>query len=88
MEKKFGFAGRILVFFLSHYIYNMLLILLALPGFFLKEFAYIQMSFYILVVLKNGADYIIYFSPEYKEKLKDLDKLEETLQTDSKADSK
>jgi hypothetical protein len=81
--KKYGYTARIAVFVICHYVYTFCVMLTTIPGFFIKEFAYIQVLFYCVLVLRNGADYMIYFTPSYQQKLKDLEKIEETAQKDS-----
>jgi len=51
--------------------------ILSIPAFFSEYFAFIQLFFYLFVIVKNGADYYFsYFSKKYESKLQELDELE------------
>ena len=80
LERKYGPWARKAFFALNHYLYSLIMGLLCLPSFFYKYVALVQMWLYILIVLKNGADYYIFYFPKnYEKNLRELDKMEEEL---------
>ncbi|CAI2364957.1 unnamed protein product [Moneuplotes crassus] len=76
-HKTYGLWARCLLFAINHYLYATGMTILSIPAFFSEYFAFIQLFFYLFVIVKNGADYYFsYFSKKYESKLQELDELE------------
>lgn len=84
LKNKYGIWAAAVYFSAKHYLYCLIIGSVMMPGFFYKTYMAVEVVIYILLVVKNGADYYInYFSRKYELNLEQLDKIEKSLDPDT-----
>lgn len=87
LMKKRGEWVAILYFAFLHYVFEIVLIFIAMPGLFSYWYSLVIMTIYILCTFKYSSSYYIhYFSKNYLAKLEELNQIENDYLKDEKSE--